>query len=190
MLYPRTDGRIVLPIILHAYVHEIGHLEFAAGAGDTAFPLLAGQGLVMAWYVAACEALLQGDDRQLAALWQCALTVTLQLRLVHGMKDIMAQSIAVSEAMVVTSRHLTDTFVVFTDKLAKCEVPMDMASLDIFRGLGVRFNGATINKTVLSAAILVAKRIPEASRAVLAHIEFGHGREMFSSGYNKIMRVI
>ena len=184
------DGRIVFPVILHAYVTEIGQLEFAAGAGETAFALLAGQGLVMAWYVAACDALLQADDRQLAALWQCALTVTLQLRLVCGQKNIMAQSIAVSEAMVVTSRHLTDTFMVFTDKLAKCEVPMEATSLDILRSLGVRFNGATINKTMLAAASLLNKRMPHACRAVLAHIEFGHGRDIFASGYNKIMRII
>ena len=185
-----TDGRIIFPVILHAYVTEIGQLAGAASAGETALPLLGGQGLVMAWYAAVFDALVINSVQQLASLWQCALTMIVQLRLLADMTQVIANSIQVSEGMYVTAKHLSDTFVCFTEKLSKCNVPLEIGNLKQFKALGLRFNGAAMNKTMLVAASLVVTRVSASCRSVLSAIDFKHGRDVFSTGYNKILRVI
>ena len=69
-------------------------------------------------------------------------------------------------------------------KLAGTGVPLDAACLAKHKALGLRFNGAPVNKTMLQAAALVQKRFSPECRAVMQAIEFEFGRDIFANRYN------
>ena len=184
-----TCGRIIFPQTLHAYVTDMVQLECAAAAGESQFPLLGGQGLLMAWWASMFEALHVGVDQQVAVLWQCALTTTIQLRLLPDVVKLMKASTQVSESLKMQAMHLTDTFPSFVAKLGKTGISLE-SNLTELRATGPCFNGAAINKTMVTAAGLVQKRFtPECHSAMMA-IEFEFGRDIFSNWYNKCMRLI
>ena len=185
-----TCGRIVFPETMHAYMTDMGQLEGAAAAGESQFPLLGGQGLLMAWYSAMYEALHLGADQQVAALWQCCLTATVQLHLQSDVVQLMQASSQVSESLAQQAKHLADTFPSFVAKLAKTGISLDGSQLAQLRATGLRFNGAPVNKTMVMAAGLVQKRITPECHAVMQAIEFQFGRDIFANWYNKCMRLI
>ena len=185
-----TCGRIVFPETLHAYITDMGQLECAAAAGESQFPLLAGQGLVMAWWVAMFEALHVGADQQVAALWQCALTTTIQLHLESDVVKLMKASSQLSESLKLCGAHLTDTFPSFVAKLARTGMTLEASKVNQLRATGLRFNGAPINKTMVAAAGLMQKRFTPECHTAMTPIEFEFGRDLFANGYNKCMRII
>lgn len=127
---------------------------------------------------------------RVAALWQCALTTTIQVRLEREPKSIIALSVAASEGLALSAKALTDNFLVFSEKLAQTEIKVEAAQLDAFKALTMRYNGALVNKTMLQAAALVSARVTPRCAQVLTEIEFAHGREVLTGAYNKIMRVL
>lgn len=186
------EGRLVFPATLQVYIQEFGIMNTAAGAGDTTLPLLGGHGLVMAWWAAMLDALRAGQaaSGQVAALWQCALTTTIQVRLEPEPSRIMALSVLASETFAQSAKHLTDNFLVFCEKLRATGIKVEAAQLDAFKQLGMRYNGAAVNKTMLQAAGLVLTRLSPKCVTVLCDIEFSQGREVLTGAYNKIMRVL
>lgn len=186
------EGRLVFPATLQVYIQDFGIMNTAAGAGDTTLPLLGGHGLVMAWWAAMLDALRAGQaaSGRVAVLWQCALTTTIQVRLEPEPSRIMALSVLASESLAQSAKHLTDNFLVFCEKLRATAIKVEAAQLDAFKQLGMRYNGAPVNKTMLQAAGLVLTRLSPQCLAVLSDIEFSQGREVLTGAYNKIMRVL
>ena len=95
------DGRIIFPTILEAFTDRplwtgagpalaaAPALEAALAASEAApaptlqdgeLLLLGGHALVQAWWVSTARALVAGDLLDVAALWQCGLSVTVLLR--------------------------------------------------------------------------------------------------------------
>ena len=186
------EGRLVFPATLQVYIQDLGIMNTAAGTGNTTLPLLGGHGLVMAWWAAMLDALRAGQaaSHQVAALWQCALTTTIQVRLEPEASRIMALSVLASESLAQSAKHLTDNCLVFCEKLRATGIKVEVLQLDAFKKLGMRYNGAPVNKTMLQAAGLVLTRLSDKCATVLCDIEFSHGREVLTGAYNKIMRVL
>ena len=82
----------MFPGIAAAVVRELGELAGACGKGAGETALLAGQGIVWAWYLAVARALRSNDDVYLVALWQCGRTVTVQLRFEPDPACLMARA--------------------------------------------------------------------------------------------------
>jgi hypothetical protein len=88
-------ARIVFPIALPIHVDD----ESLVGSGvfASALPLVSGHVYVYAWWVAMFTALDEGKISQVAALWQCALTVTMSVRMGMSHADLAIFSIQQSE---------------------------------------------------------------------------------------------
>ena len=104
-----AEGRIVFPGIMCAFVRELGEIEGACGKGAGEVALLAGQGLIWAWYLAVGCALRSRDDAYLTALWQCGRSVTIQLRQEPDAACLMSRATTASEALRVPAKYCTDT---------------------------------------------------------------------------------
>ena len=71
-------GRMVWPLPMEAF--GLTKLEFNKGSFDSSIRLLGGHTILMAWYGALRDAILQQDHDLLLTLWECGLTVTLQVQ--------------------------------------------------------------------------------------------------------------
>jgi len=182
-------GRIVFPTILEGYIRDMGELGAIAGQGPGEIPLLAGQGLVQAWWLAIGEALQAGEAARVASLWQCGRSVTALVRCVAGLPELMALSSAAGESMRVTAKTLTGTFFTFAQAAAFTGLPLDRANLSKFKELGLRYNGAFMNYSMLNAAQQANKIIGDEARLIIADIEGNFGRDIFSVSYSKLLRI-
>lgn len=80
-------GRIRFPFILEAYITEVSAAHDMT-VFNSSLPLLAGQAMVQAWWVALYRGVIAdgakpGYFQHIAALWQCGLTTTILLRCPH-----------------------------------------------------------------------------------------------------------
>jgi len=88
-------SRIVFPIALPIHVDD--EVLIRSGIFASALPLVSGHVYVYAWWVAMFNALDEGNTNQVAALWQCALTVTMSVRMGMSHADLAIFSIQQSE---------------------------------------------------------------------------------------------
>ena len=142
----QQDGRIVFPTTLEAFTDHplstgVEHplsTEAAAPAPSAAGPapppatlqdgellLLGGHALVQAWWVGMARALVAGDHMDVAALWQCGLSVTVLLRDEPSRSRLVSLAIKFSETLRVQEKALTDNFIMFADKLAALGLPLE-----------------------------------------------------------------
>ena len=107
------------------------------------------------------------------------------------MADLAAFSILQSEESKSKERHHTDTFPAFA---AKCKMILDAKAADkpkvpsaksrapcdrmgLLVSAGVRYNGASVNRSMFSAILLFGDKLCEESVATLRRIERLAGRE-------------
>ena len=185
----RDEGRIVFPGIIGAFVKELGELAASCGKGPNEVPVLAGQGLLWAWYIAVGDALRAGDNEYLTALWQCGRSVTIHLRHEPDQACVMARATAASEALRVPAKFCSDTFLTFAAKVTGTGIPPERANIQRLKALNLTYNGAPINFTMLSA-VRDTEALDADTRSIIAKIDYGFGREVFSTGYNKLSRVV
>ena len=141
----QQDGRIVFPSILEAFTDHPLSTGVAAPAQrpgpapppptlqDGELLLLGGHALVQAWWVGMARALAAGHHLDVAALWQCGLSVTVLLRDEPSRCRLVSLAIRFSETLRVQERALTDNFITFADKLAALGLPLQTKSLSQFR---------------------------------------------------------
>jgi len=85
----------------------------------------------------------------------------------------------------------TDTFSAFAYKvLAAVKGMTDSNRTKFLQGKQVRFNGSPVNKTMMTAILLFDGKIDARGLKILHRIERKHGREMLSTGYVKLLRIV
>jgi hypothetical protein len=85
----------------------------------------------------------------------------------------------------------TDTFSAFAYKvLAAVKGMTDSNRTKFLQGKQVRSNGSPVNKTMMTAILLFDGKIDARGLKILHRIERNHGREMLSTGYVKLLRIV
>ena len=95
-----VTGRLVWPLTMEAFGQTKG--EFLKDEFNSSIRLLGGQTVLLAWYGALHEALVNCDEEMLRMLWECGLTMTLQVQASserwHGLVLSTARGLSASSA--------------------------------------------------------------------------------------------
>ena len=173
------------------------------GPGKT---LVTGHVVVRGWYVAMARALAapQGTDKEAASwkdrvheLLQCALTVTVHVRLGLTAAQRATWSIQISEQRKGDNK-LADTFPMFAAKAWVALGPGDHRKmsqqklLDTLRALQINFDNLTLNKVMVGYVVDFADDSKWSPRCaeILQWIERDCGVDVLSAGYAKLGKII
>jgi len=99
----RAISRLVFPISLPIHVDDDKVIQ--GGIFPSVLPLVSGHVYVYAWWVAMFKALDAGSMSDVAALWQCALIVTVTVRMGMSQADLAIFSIQQSELRKHVAAH-------------------------------------------------------------------------------------
>ena len=72
------------------------------------------------------------------------------------------------------------------DSIAGSDIGNRMAVLE---GKRVRYRGATVNRTMMTATLAFQDKINAQSLKVINNISARHGRDILATGYTKLMRI-
>ena len=185
----RGEARIQFPCIVEAFIREIGELQGACGKGPHEIPVFAAHGLIWAWYAAAYNALKANDVEYLTALWQAGRSVTLMVRHEPDQEMLITRSVRASEALRGPAKHCADTFLTFSEKLVGSGIPPARENMERLKKLGMFYNGAPLNYSMLAVVDLVSK-IDAQTRDIFRKIDHKFGRETYTAGYTKLGQVL
>ena len=130
-----------------------------------------------------------------AALLQCGLTVTVQVRHSLTMEQLAIWSIQGAEVRRSQEQLLTDSFPAFALKCLKV-LKNDMTASDakatkLLGDAGVTYRGSKVNRSMANAVLMFRPgTIDSHALELLRKIERDHGREAFCGGYVKIARLV
>ena len=187
---PSPVVRLVFPITVPAHVLSIAAATTAAGFQGS-LPAVSGHIYIFAWYLAMHNALLGNDLAGIAALWQCGLTVSTQVRVALSEEELTIWSLQSSEVRKTQERLYSDTFPAFALKalLVGEKQCSDVKRLKFLNDAGVTFNGARVNRPMATTIAMFQDCISKKSVDVMHAIALQHGREVLSGGYTKIARI-
>ena len=157
---------------------EVGLVVASCGRGPGELGLLAGHGILWAWYSAVGDALRTKDDEYLAALWQAGRTVTTLLRHEPDLACLMSRSVRASEALRLPAKHCSDTFLTFASKVIGTGIPPERSNMDRLKGLNLTYNAATLNFSML-AAVREVDKLDADTRSIIASIGMRFGGTSF-----------
>ena len=184
----RGTRRIIFPLTLEAYVPKADTVTCACHFNG-ALSLVGGHAVVLSWYLGMWQAVGSGNVAWAKLLWQCGLTVTVQVRICSAAEAVL-QSLAFSEKMKAQEATLSDSFLTFSKKvnaLGKGDGPKSAAAL---ADNGVRYHGTLYSAGMHKAVQLINTFIGEDEERLLRNIEQKFGREVLTASYTKIMRLL
>jgi hypothetical protein len=133
------------------------------------------------------DAMSRNDLASIAALWQCGLTISTQVRVGLSDEGLSIWSLQSSEARKTPERLHSDTFPAFALKaLLVGETCSDAKRLKLLNDTGITCNGARMNRSMVATITMFRDCISKQSVAVMHTIALRHGREVLSGGYTKI----
>ena len=125
----------------------------------------------------------------LSLLWDCGLSVTLQIRLCQTVKDLLVARNLQSEA-VKTLGHsaMSDSFLSFAKIIKTLSIEKVQEGVD----LGLYYNGSAYNAAMHKAAVSLASLLGPNSEVekALSSLELLFGRETLSSEYSKLSKLM
>ena len=185
-------GRLMFPCPLEAYETDPSR---DWGRAPTGIKLLAGQPMLLAWYLAAARALQRSDDALLKALWQAALTCTITVRYTESFSKLALSAVAASEKYL-RYADMADTFFAWSEKVQGIMDDLNagrkqkMSSQVMAQHLadqGVRYRGTLIQKAHVLSVGHVHDMFDKPSWRVLRKIEREFGRSVLSTYYTTVM---
>ena len=187
---------IVFPITVPAIVDRTSAAKQPADspgstAGHRFLRVLSFEAYVWAFYLAMYDALTAKDAKMVAALWQCCLTATVHVRVNLTRPQQALWSIECSETNKAKERVCSDSFPAFSSKvLVVLEGVTDKEAMKYLLDGNVTFNGSKANKSMVAAILLFRDAFNSDSLALLRAMEKRHGKDMLTSGYVKLARIV
>lgn len=161
--------------------------------------LMRGVAPLFAWYMAMARALMSTSSEKVSrakSLHTMALTASIRVYDFKKEKpsDVVLKSLQNSEKSKV--ENAGDSFQMFCRKLGGIMESQDLGKLSqpqmlqVLISQNIRFNGTLINRTLLQAALQVHKVLTPEVMQALAQVQREFGRDIWSSGYNKLGRLL
>ena len=184
------DRRILFPVTLCVHASTLDCFKAESFAGS--LQVVTGHAAIYGWFLAMFEALCGQDPVWVAALWQAALTVTLQAHIVDSPEALAILSMRSNSDMFHNARNMVDTFPSFARKLqvALRTVSGVQKRLDYCTQKNIRFNGSAVNRNVLSGAGTYVERIDDRTHALLMSFERKFGKDVLTAKYNNLIRLL
>ena len=182
-------GRLVFPCALEAYsVDESRDWSTM----PSSLCLLGGQAIVFAWYLAAARAMIASDDTLLKALWQGALTCTIQVKRTTSASELALSAMELSERYVAFA-EMSDTFTQWATKIQKVMDETDgmkklsaQAVAKQLQDRNVRYRGSAVTKGMILSVGHVHELFDESGLTSLRNIDLEFGRDLLSTNYTKL----
>ena len=181
---PSMQLSLVYPDVLETVVADVNAL-FSGGApsaGKTLpskVNLVAGHPLLFAWYWSAGLALRDNDLVRVRALWQCALSCTIRVRLSSEPQELIVATIRISEKYTGFQKGMTDNFVTWSKKVMKIAEPNASAA---------KVATALASKSISYAGANTSKQMILAAQTITAEFEFG--RDILTAGNIRLPELI
>ncbi|MCP5066930.1 MAG: hypothetical protein GY946_10210, partial [bacterium] len=135
-------ARIRFPLAIETYVRE--ESDLTAAEFPVALSPIGAHPVIYSWYAAMCAAMRAEDVLRVTLLYECALCATICVRVEADFKNLLLESLKFSDRIRSEERALTDTFVLFAEKMEQIIYDPDtkkrLEYADIAK-LGVRFAG-------------------------------------------------
>ena len=153
--------RILFPVVLTVCAPKVADLACDTFSGT--LRLLTGHASIYGWFLAMFEALEDGPASWVTALWQAALTVTIQSHVLADEAWIAVLSMRKNDDLRINAKALADSFPAFAKKLeiALKNVRGVDNRLNFCRVNTITFNGIVVHRTLLFAANLYRRRAPD-----------------------------
>lgn len=130
------------------------------------------------------------DKEHLELLWEAGRTVTLQVRQCAGEKEkCLARNLQSEAIKALGHSALSDSFVTFAATVKTLGIDKVQSGID----LGLAFNGTVYNAAIHKASLQLAGVLDDPSKAVesaLSALELQYGRDVLSSEYSKLSKLI
>lgn len=184
-----APGRLIFPLVLDAWASDLSALS--TGKCPSKLNLASGHALVWAWYYAMMVSLHQKDGPMVRALYDCALSTTIRVRVLTEQSAIVLLALRSSESHAGAERALSDTFLGWSDKVLAI-VDSKLSSARIASDLerqGVTFLGSKVSKQMVLSAQAIVSVMSPAARAALLGIDRAFGRSVVGHSYAKLQTV-
>ena len=158
---------------------------------NASLKIVTGHVYVVAWFLAMHDHINKHDWSHVILLWQAALTVTLHCRVGLNSKQLAVLSIQMSETQKKNARLMCDSFMAFSYKalIAAQDAGTVAQKQKALNDAGVRFNGNSINKNTMQGILLFQDKVSPAASQALREIERQFGKDVFTGGYVKLVRL-
>ena len=184
--------RIIYPSTVQCYLES--HTDLKPDQCPSALALVDGSGLVMSWWCEVFFAMQNNDWDRVTLLWQCALTITIRLRVSCPLQDLTLQALQNSEALKTQGRLVADSLTTFTARLqiltsaiGEKTIPKRLSKLI---DLKVAFNGSLINRQMLCACEAIENALSADARACLRQSESQFDKDLLTRSYTKLYKVV
>lgn len=183
-------GRVVFPFTIQTYVDTPTAFK---GKYPKALCLMSGHLALAAWWFCAYEAVEADDHERLKQLWQCALTATIRVHVVRDQKELAFFCLKAAEDVRVLEKAASDNLVGFADKVKMIHQQLNTTLpkvVEILNNEKVMYKGGKMTKTFLAACLAISSNLNDAARQTLLYLESKYGREVLTSGYTKLYRLM
>ena len=192
-----ATARLVYPDVLETAAPDINAL-FAGGAPNvgTTLPsklnLVAGHPLLFAWYWSMGAALRGSDSARVRALWQCGLTCTMRVRVCSQPAELNAASILISEKYSGFKKGMTDSFVMWSRKIMNIAAAQGSAAkiAASLASKNISYDGTKASKQMVLASMSIVNNLEGECYDALRLLERECGRDIITSGYTKLPKLI
>ena len=185
-------ARIVFPFTLETHISD-PHAFKSRFPRD--LPLVSGHIVMVAWWLCVLEALdsEKDDTNRLMLLWQCALSTTIRVQVVTDEQSLAMYSLRASENIRIVQKTTSDNLIGFADKVKIIQSQMGsnngVQTLEALIAAKITYNSTKISKTMVAACVAISNLNVKARESLL-FIESRYGRDILTSGYTKLYRLI
>jgi hypothetical protein len=190
--------RLIFPFTLEGWSTK-GNALWEPDSFDGKIDLIGGHVAVMAWYLACYRAIKSEAGPLLRLLWECALTVTLLVRVCPN-TDALIYSLAFSEKLVAFDLA-SDSLLTFAKKAWSISLAMALEKDQnpklksrtipiLMAEKGIRFQGNAYNDNTHRAVTAIHLGVTSSVEVCLRTIEREFGREVITSTYTKLHKTI
>ena len=126
------------------------------------------------------------------ALWQCALSCTIRVRLSSEPQELIVATIHISEKYTGFQKGMTDNFVTWSKKVMKIAEPNASAAkvATALASKSISYAGANTSKQMILAAQTITANLDETCYADLRMLEREFGRDILTAGYITLPKLI
>ena len=188
------EARIKFPHVFTTFNWNLASYE--ADHFDSSLPLVCGHVALWGFHIALMKALVSGDMASVAVLVQAALCAPIEGVIVKNDETLSIISMERSDVARIQYEYLKNSFPAFARKLM---VALDgvspktsAARLDFCTQNGIRYNGAVVYRSMLTAAQNCYERLDDRANRTLRYIERHNGasKSDLTSAFNTLNRIL
>ena len=188
------EARIKFPHVFTAFSWNLG--TYDADHFDSSLPLVCGHVALWGFHLALMKALVRADMASVAVLVQAALCAPIEGVIVENEERLSIISMARSDVARTQYEYLKNSFPAFALKLMVALEHVSPATvtarLEFCKERGIRYNGAVVYRSMLTAAQNCYERVDDRAMRTLRYIErqSGSSKSDLTSAINTLNRIL